>query len=134
MLNSLWSRKPPENRTKLAREAPLKMGSRIRWGRVAVAAILSEVLVVAVVIVTTSAYRFLIAPGRTVADYAAFGELAAYYVAPAAAGLGTFFGALWVGRKLTAGFLANGTLVGGVVAQRMSSRWTAPLSTLGEAG
>src|SRR5580700_10051857 len=78
--------------------------SHIRWGRIAIAAVLSEVVVVAVVIVTTTAYRFLIAPGRTAAEYAAFGELAGYYVAPAAAGLATFFGALWVGSKLTAAF------------------------------
>jgi hypothetical protein len=124
---------------------------------------------VAVVIVTTTAYRFLIAPGRA-AEYAAFGELAGYYVAPVAAGVATFFGALWVGRKLTSAFLANGTLVGaaavvltgglifvakpedrfmygvsfvlrilggyigGAVAQRMSSRRTVSLSTLGDAG
>jgi len=104
------------------------------------------------------------------AEYAAFGDLAGSYVAPAAAGLATFLGALWVGRKLTSAFLANGTLVGapavvltgglifaakpedrfmygvsfvlrilggyigGAVAQRMSSRRTASLSTLGEAG
>jgi len=149
---------------------PLKVDSRIRWGRVAVAAVLSEVAVVAVVIATTTAYRFLIAPGRAAAEYAAFGELAGYYVAPAAAGVATFFGALWAGRKLTSAFLANGTLVGaaavvltgglifvakpedrfmygvsfvlrilggyigGAVTQRMSSRRTESLSTLGEAG
>jgi hypothetical protein len=148
----------------------LKVDSQIRWGRVVVAAVLSEAVVVAVLIVTTTAYRFLIAPGRTGAEYEAFGELAGYYVAPAAAGLATFFGALWVGRKLTSAFLANGTLVGatavvltgglifvvkpedrfmygvsfvlrilggyigGAVAQRMSSRRTASLSTLGESG
>jgi hypothetical protein len=135
-----------------------------------VAAVLSEIMVVAVVIVTMAAYRFLIAPGRTPAEYAAFGNLAGYYAAPAAAGLATFFGALWVGRKLTTAFLANGTLVGaaavvltgglifvakpedrfmygvsfalrilggyigGAVAQRMSTRRMASLSTLGEAG
>jgi hypothetical protein len=160
----------PREFNKIRREMPLKVDSRIRWGRVAVAAVLSEVVVVAVVIVTTTANRFLIAPGRTAAEYAAFGELAGYYVAPAAAGLATFFGAFWVGRKLTAAFLANGTLVGaaavvltgglifvakpedrfmygvsfvlrilggyigGAVAQRMSSRRTASLSTLGAAG
>lgn len=68
----------------------------------------------AFVIVTTTVYRFLIAPGRTAAEYEAFGELAGYYVAPTAAGLATFFGALWVCRKLTSAFVANGTLVGTV--------------------
>jgi hypothetical protein len=91
---------------------PLKGSSHIRWGRVAIAAVLSEVAVVAVLIVITATYRFLIAPARTAAEYEAFSELAGYYVAPAAAGLATFFGALWAGRKLTSAFLANGTLVG----------------------
>jgi len=90
----------------------MKGSSRIRWGRIAVAAVLSEVAVVSVLIVSTIAYRFLVAPGRTAAEYHAFGELAGYYVAPAAAGLATFFGAVWVGRKLTSAFVANGALVG----------------------
>jgi hypothetical protein len=45
-------------------------------------------------------------------SYSFGGQLAGYYVAPAAAGLATFVGALWVARKLTSAFLANGTLVG----------------------
>jgi hypothetical protein len=90
----------------------LKGNSRIRWGRVILAAVLSEVAVMVILIVIMAAYRFLIAPGRTVAEYDAFGELAGYYVAPAAAGLATLFGALWVARKLTSAFVANGTLVG----------------------
>jgi hypothetical protein len=160
----------PLELNRIRREVQLNRDSPIRWGRIAVAAVLSEALVVAVVIVTTTAYRFLIAPGRTAAEYESFGDLAGYYVAPAAAGLATFFGALWVGRKLTSAFLANGTLVGaaavvltgglifvakpenrfmygvsfvlrilggyigGAVAQRMSSRRTASLSTFGEVG
>lgn len=91
---------------------PLKGSSRIRWGRVVVAAVLSEAAVVAVLIAITTTYRLLIAPGKTAADYDAVGELAGYYVAPAAAGLATFFGALWVGRKLTSAFVANGAVVG----------------------
>lgn len=85
---------------------------RIYWGRIALAAVLSEVMVVAVLIATTTAYRFLVAPGRAAAEYDAFGELAGYYVAPITAGLATFLGAVWVGRKLTSGFVVNGTLVG----------------------
>jgi len=85
---------------------------RIHWGRVVVAAILSEVLVVAALIIITTTHRFLIAPGRTAAEYQAFSDLAGYYVAPAAAGVACFLGALWVCRKLTSAFIANGTLVG----------------------
>jgi hypothetical protein len=91
---------------------PLKGSSRIRWGRVVVAAVLSEVAVVAVLIAITTTYRFLIAPGGTAVDYDAFSDLASYYVAPAAAGLAVFFGALRVGRKLSSDFRANGALVG----------------------
>jgi hypothetical protein len=76
------------------------------------AAVLSEVAVIAILNLTTTAYRFVVAPGRAAAEYDAFSELAAYYVAPAAAGLATFVGALWVGRKLTSAFVANGVLVG----------------------
>jgi hypothetical protein len=90
----------------------VKGSSRIRWGSVVVAAVLSEVAVVAVLIVTTAAYRFLIAPGKTLVEYDAFGDRAGYYMAPAAAGLAIFLGALWVGRKLTSAFITNGILVG----------------------
>jgi hypothetical protein len=112
-------------------------------------------------LITIAVYRFLIAPNRTAADYEAFGQLAGYYVTPATAGVATFFGALWVCRRLTSGFVTNGSLVGvaavvltgglffvarpedrimyglsyvlrilggyvgGLVVQRMSSRWPA---------
>jgi hypothetical protein len=91
---------------------PGKTKSRILWVRIAVAAFLSEALVVGVLIITTTVYQWLVAPGRTAAEYQAFADLAGYYVAPAAAGVATFLGALWVGRKLASDFLANGTLVG----------------------
>jgi hypothetical protein len=154
---------------KIIREVPLKGDSQIHWGRIVVAAVLSEVVVVVALIVITTAHRFLIAPGRTVVEYDAFSELAGYYVAPPAAGLATFLGALWVCRKLTSAFIVNGTLVGvaavvltgglifvarpgdrlmygvsfllrilggyigGVVAQRISRRRSAALTTLKEA-
>jgi hypothetical protein len=96
----------------IGRSMPLKASSRNHGGRVLLAAVLSEVAVVAVLTVTTTAYRFWVARGRTATEYQAVGELAGYYVAPAAAGVATFLGALWVGRRLTSAFLANGTLVG----------------------
>ena len=85
---------------------------RIHWGRIVVAAIFSEVLVVVVLLTITTMHRFLIAPGRTAAEYQAFSDLAAYYVAPASAGVAAVLGALWVCAKLTSGFVVNGTLVG----------------------
>jgi hypothetical protein len=96
-----------------------RTASRIRWGRVVAAAVLSELgvfLALGVVILT---HRFLIAPGRTAAEYDAFAELSGYYVAPTAAGVATFLAALWAGRKLTSTFVAHGTLVG-VVAVILS--------------
>lgn len=90
----------------------MKTNSRIRWGRIVVAALLSEVAVVALLILITTTYRFLIAPGKSAAEYQAFGDLAGYYVAPAAAGLAAFFAALWATRRLSSAFVVNGTLVG----------------------
>ena len=76
------------------------------------AALASEVAVIVVLILITTTYRFLLAPGKSAADYQAFSDLAGYYFAPPAAGLAAFFGALWATRKLSSGFLVNGTLVG----------------------
>lgn len=93
---------------------PLLARLHIRWGRVTLAALLSEVMVVAVLSAIIVSYRYLIAPGRTVADYRAFTDRASYYVAPVTAGLATFLAALWASRGLTMEFVANGTLVGTV--------------------
>jgi hypothetical protein len=90
----------------------VKPKSRIRWGRVLAGALLSETAVIVALLAVTTIYRLLISPGRTAAEYQAFSELAGYYVAPAGAGLATFLSALWVARKLTSDFIANGTLVG----------------------
>ena len=90
----------------------MKIDSGIRWGRVVVAALASEAVVVAILILITTVYRLLVAPGKSAAEYEAFADLAAYYVAPATAGFAVFFSALWATRKLTCAFIANGTLVG----------------------
>ena len=42
----------------------------------------------------------------------AFGESAGYYVAPPASAVATFLMTLWVARKLEAGFILHGVLVG----------------------
>lgn len=84
----------------------------IRWGRIVIAALSSEVAVIAVLGVIIICYRFMIAPGRNAQDYDAFAHRAGYYVAPTAAGFAVFFSALWATRHLTASFVANGTLVG----------------------
>jgi hypothetical protein len=86
--------------------------SPISWGRIVIAAVASEVAVMAVLMVLVLGYRFLIAPGHPASDYTAFNDAAGYYVAPPAAGLAALFGALWVCRTASARFVLNGTLVG----------------------
>ncbi len=86
--------------------------SRIRWTRVLIAALLSEAAVIVILLAITMSYSLLISPGKSAAEYQEFGALAGYYVAPAAAALATFLSVLWVARKLTSDFIANGTLVG----------------------
>lgn len=86
--------------------------SRVRWGRVLIAALMSEVAVLALLGLIIAAYRFLVAPGRGGTDYQAFGSLAGYYVAPPAAGIAVFFGTLWATRRLTTDLIVNGTMVG----------------------
>ena len=65
-----------------------------------------------VLMATMLTYRFLIAPGRSAAEYDAFNTSAESLVAPLAAGLAAFAAALWACRKLTSAFVANGILVG----------------------
>ncbi len=88
------------------------MKSRIRWGRVIAAAMLSELTVIVILLTIILVYRFLLAPGRSWPEYQQFGELAGYYVAPAASGFAIFLSVFWMARKLTANFVVNGTLVG----------------------
>jgi len=71
----------------------------IRWGRVILAAIAAEVLVV----------LSLLAAG---AVFKVPGEVAGYYVAPPASAAATFLMVLWVARKLESRFVLHGVLVG----------------------
>lgn len=84
----------------------------IRWKRVVVAAVLSELAVIAAIAIVMAVYALLIAPGRTGAEYGEFGENAGYYLAAPAAALSVFVMALFAVRKLESGFVANGVLVG----------------------
>jgi hypothetical protein len=86
--------------------------ARIVWGRVLLAAVLSEVAVITILMAITMTYSFVIAPGKTDTEYNEFGQLAGYYVAPAAGAVTTFLFVLWVGRKLESNFVLNGVLVG----------------------
>ena len=87
------------------------MKTGIRWGRVILAAIVSELAVITVLVALTGVYA-LIARKSSVVDLQDFGQRAGYYVAPLASGLAVFLSALWVTRGLAAKFTLNGTLVG----------------------
>ena len=90
------------------------MFTGVRWGRVVVAALLSEVMVIAVLFLVIGAFRFVVAPGLSAAEYDAFNDRASYWVAPFAAGVAAFLSALWAVRKLPSGFMANGIMVGAI--------------------
>jgi len=83
-----------------------------RWGRIVAAAVMSEVAVMALLMIVMGAWRFVIAPGRSAADYATFNDAAAYYVAPLSAGFAVFAGALWACRAVSGRFVRTGVLVG----------------------
>jgi hypothetical protein len=95
-----------------AASLPREKVSGIRWKRVVLAAFLSEICVIMVLISITAVYGFAVAPGRTDEEYQRFSETAGYYVAPAAGALATFLLALWVATKVESRFIANGMLVG----------------------
>jgi hypothetical protein len=75
------------------------MKTQIRWGRVVLAAVAAEAAVILLIVAIST-----IKPE--------FGESAGYYVAPPASAVATFLMALWVARKLDAGFILHGVLVG----------------------
>ncbi len=85
--------------------------SRIAWGRIAIAALLSELGVIAVLSVTIVAIM-AIAPGMSDAQFSVLGEQVGYYVAPAAGAVTTFLAVVWAVRRRSSGFLTHGVLVG----------------------
>ena len=88
------------------------MKSRIRWGRVIAAAVLSEFGAISVLMAVTLVYFFLFAHDRSLSEFEQLGQRAGYCVAPIAAGLATFLSALWATRRLAAHFVLNGAMVG----------------------
>jgi hypothetical protein len=88
------------------------MPSRIRWGRMLAAAVLSEITVIPILLAVIAAYGFLIAPGRHAVEYQQFGQQAGYYVAPPASGLATFMIVFCMSRKLRSDFVRNGLTAG----------------------
>jgi hypothetical protein len=97
--------------------------SSIRWGRVLAAAILSELAVIAMLVIASGVYSFIVPPERKLAAQD-IGELVGYYVAPPAGALATFVFVLWVARKLDSNFIINGVAVG-VVSVLLTSGFLA---------
>lgn len=75
------------------------MKTRIRWGRVVLAAVEAEAAVILLIVAISTIKPEL-------------GEWAGYHVAPGASAVATFLMVLWVARKLEAGFVLHGILVG----------------------
>jgi hypothetical protein len=86
------------------------MTSRIRWGRVLIAAVMSDVGVIAVLLAVIAVYA-LVVP-LTDAQSNALGEEVGYYVAPTAGLILTALSVLWAARRLTSAFVLHGVLVG----------------------
>jgi hypothetical protein len=127
-----WPRRQLMHTMQRTAALPHTKQTGIRWKRVIVAAVLSELAVIAVISLVMGVYALLIAPGRTSAEYGEFGENAGYYLAAPAAAVAVFVGAFWAVRKLESGFVANGVLVGVIatlltagmiVGARPGDRW-----------
>jgi hypothetical protein len=88
------------------------MLSTIRWGRVIVAGVGSEVGVIATLLVGIAIYRWLNAPAPAPVDNQRIGERLGYYIAPAAGFLTTFLTALWATQGLASGVILTGLFVG----------------------
>lgn len=73
--------------------------ANIRWGRVVLAAVAAEVIVIVSLVAISTLFKV---PS----------ELAGYYVAPPASALATFLMVLWFARKLESRFILHGVLVG----------------------
>jgi hypothetical protein len=89
-----------------------QVNRRISWGRIVIGALLSEVAVMAVLMIVIVGYRFVVARGHATSDYTAFDDAASYYVAPLTAGAAALFAALWVCRTAIGRFALHGFLVG----------------------
>jgi hypothetical protein len=91
--------------------AEVMMLKGIRYGRVLLAAVISEAGVIAVLWAAIGVY-WLVSPGMTDAEFAGLGEQVGYYVAPTAGVLTTLAAVLWAARTLTNSFVAHGVLIG----------------------
>lgn len=85
--------------------------SRIAWTRIAIAALLSELGVIATLSITIGAVMVM-APRVAAEQSTTLGETVGYYVAPAAGAVTTFLAVLWAVRGRSSRFLTHGLLIG----------------------
>ena len=88
--------------------------STIHWGRIVIAAVLSEVGVVVALLAAIAVYRTWISPGLSGDEYQTLGERVGYYVAPTAGFVTTLAMALWAVRGIQSGAIPSGLLVGAI--------------------
>jgi hypothetical protein len=109
MIGAAWSvaRSPPDGW--VGEQLVL---STIHWIRVLVAAVLSEVGVVVVLLASIAIYKKLVAVETPEAGSASLGERIGYYVAPAAGFVTTGLATLWAVHGLDTGIILNAVAVG----------------------
>ena len=73
--------------------------ANIRWGRVILAAVAAEVVVILLMLAVSTVFKV---PG----------EVAGYYVAPPTSAVATLLMVLWATRKVDSRFILHGVLVG----------------------
>lgn len=86
----------------------------IRWVRVVIAGVLTEVGIVLLIVVAATVYRYALSP--TEAGFQAFVGRVGFYVGVYGGAPAAFLLALWACRRVTAGFLLHPLLVGCVAA------------------
>jgi hypothetical protein len=82
----------------------------VRWGRVIVAGLLTEIGVILIIVAAITVYRHAASPDE--AAHQAFADRAGFYVGIFGGALLAFLFASWVCRALKSDFIVNGLLVG----------------------
>lgn len=87
----------------------------VRLLRVTIAAVLSELIPLLVLVIAITVWGYLAAPGNGQAVYEAFAQQAGKYVGPVIGPLVTLGMGFWAARKQTNAWLLHGTLTGAMV-------------------
>jgi hypothetical protein len=84
---------------------------KMRWGRIAIATLLCELLPMGLLLVAVAAFG-----PRDPFGAAFFADAAGHWIGPIAGAAAAFFGALWVVRPLKAGKVLHGAAIGCALA------------------